>query len=166
MEQPRRKDLRLQGYDYSAHGAYFITICTQGKRSLFGPVGADSISARMLRWAFDKTLAQYPNVSCPDFVIMPNHFHCVLMLDRTGAGADMESAPTISDIIQTFKRISTIEYIYMVKAGVVPSFEKRVWQRSYYDHIIRDEHDYLRIAKYIMENPAKWMEDRYYVPEE
>ena len=165
MEQPRRKNLRLQGYDYSQHGAYFITICTQGKRSLFGPVGADSISARMLRWVLEKTLDQYTNVSCPDFVIMPNHVHCVLVLDRTGAGADMESAPTISDIIQTFKRMSTIEYIRLVKAGDVPAFDKRVWQRSFYDHVIRDEPDYLRIAEYISENPAKWMEDEYYVPE-
>ena len=77
----------------------------------------------------------------------------------------MESAPTISAIIQTFKRISTIEYIRMVKTGIVPPFEKRVWQRSFYDHVIRDEDDYLRIAEYVLENPAKWMEDRYYVPE-
>ena len=77
----------------------------------------------------------------------------------------MESAPTISAIIQTFKRISTIEYIRMVKTGIVPPFEKRVWPRSFYDHVIRDEDDYLRIAEYILENPVKWMEDRYYVPE-
>ena len=165
MDAPKRKSLRLRGYDYSQHGAYFITICTQDKRSLFGPVGADSISARMLCWAFKKTLVQYPNVSCSDYVIMPNHFHCILVLNRTEVGADMESAPTISAIIQTFKRISTIEYIRMVKTGIVPPFEKRVWQRSFYDHVIRDEDDYLRIAEYISENPAKWMEDRYYVPE-
>ena len=65
------------------------------------------------------------------------------------------SAPTsISSRIKTFKTLVTKE------------LGQNIWQRSYYDHVIRDEHDYLRIAKYIMENPAKWMEDRYYVPEE
>jgi len=72
------------------------------------------------------------------------------------------SAPTITEIIQTFKRRTTIQYISLVKQGLAPPFDKRVWQRSYYDHIIRDEQDYLRIWQYIAENPSKWREDRYF----
>ncbi len=74
----------------------------------------------------------------------------------------METAPTISDIIQSFKRYSTLEYIKMVKKGDVPPFEKQIWQRGFYDRIIRDRCDYDEISKYIYENPLKWEEDELY----
>lgn len=70
---------------------------------------------------------------------------------------------TVSEVVQTLKRWSTVAYIKLVKEGVLPPFERQIWQRSFYDHVIRDEDDYLRTAKYIQENPAKWTEDRYYV---
>ena len=82
--------------------------------------------------------------------------------------AEMDSAPTGTDvslpkIVQTFKRYTTIEYIKMVKQNILPSFEKRIWQRNYYEHIIRDEKSYRNIAEYIINNPLKWKEDDYYV---
>ena len=89
---------------------------------------------------------------------MPNHFHAIIEISR----ADMESAPTISDIVQSFKRYSTLEYIKMVKEGVVPPFEKQIWQRGFYDHVIRDGRDYEEISKYIYENPLKWELDELY----
>ena len=78
--------------------------------------------------------------------------------------ADMESAPTESlcTMVQVFKRRSTIEYIKMVKLGLLPPFDKHIWQRSYYDHIIRNERDYLEIWQYIDENPLKWELDCFY----
>ena len=92
---------------------------------------------------------------------MPNHFHAIIEISR----ADMESAPTISEIVQSFKRYSTLEYIKMVKKGDVPPFEKQVWQRGFYDHIIRDKRDYEEISKYIYENPLKWEFDELYCEE-
>ncbi|MCD6245652.1 transposase [candidate division WOR-3 bacterium] len=82
--------------------------------------------------------------------------------------AEMDSAPTGTDvslpkIVQTFKRYTTIEYIKMVKQNILPPFEKRIWQRNYYEHIIRDEKSYRNIAEYIINNPLKWKEDDYYV---
>ena len=110
-----RKSPRLSGYDYSLNGAYFITICTQDRTNLFGDiaVGADSISARMklnlagkmIENTFNDTLNLYHNVTSDIFVIMPNHFHCILSISR----ADIESAPTIGDIVQSFKRNTTIQ---------------------------------------------------------
>ena len=94
---PKRKSHHLQGYDYSQNGAYFITICTHQRRMLFGPnrapVGADSISARMAARVFREIIGQYPAVHCRYFVVMPNHFHALVEIER--ARADMESAPTI-----------------------------------------------------------------------
>jgi len=118
QEGPKRKLLRVQGFDYSSAGAYFITICTKDRKNLFAPVGADSISARM-----------------------------------------------ISQIVQSFKRYSTLEYIKLVKDGVLPPFDKQIWQRSFYDHIIRNREDYDEIYKYIYENPIRWQADRFYATE-
>ena len=128
---------------------------------LFAPVGADSISARMVERTFLETIQQYNGVDSPIYVVMPNHFHAIITISR----ADMESAPTISQIIQSFKRYSTIEYAKMVKEGIVPPFEKQIWQRSFHDHVIRDRRDYEKIAQYIHENPIKWQYDCFYTQE-
>jgi len=79
--------------------------------------------------------------------------------------AEIDSAPTpaIPEIVQLFKRHTTIEYIKMVKRNIVPLFEKQIWQRNYYEHIIRNEKSYYQIAEYIRNNPLKWQEDKYYV---
>lgn len=156
---PKRKPNRLKRFDYSTNGAYFVTICTKNKQCIFGSVGADSISARMIDSIFIKTINEYPNVYSPKYVIMPNHFHAIIVIDR----ADMESAPTVSEVIQSFKRQTTIEYIKLVKTGVLPPFDKAIWQRSFYDHIIRNENDYNEIWQYIDHNPQQWKEDKFYI---
>ena len=161
MELPKRKSPRLTGYDYSTNGAYFITICTKDKKPIFGYVGADSISARTIRRTFIETIQKYPQIASPIFTVMPNHFHAIITIER----ADMESAPTISEVIQSFKRYSTIECIKLVKKGKISKFDKQIWQRSFYDHVIRDEKGYIKIWNYIEGNPSKWEEDCFYVKE-
>ena len=158
MDLPKRKRNRLKGYDYSNDGAYFVTICVQNKKCLFGTVGADSISARMVDKTFNEIIDKYPNVYCPKYVIMPNHFHALIHIER----ADMESAPTVSRIVQEFKRYTTIEYINLVKQGILPPFEKRLWQRSFHDHIVRNKNDYEMIWHYIDANPTNWEKDCFY----
>ena len=160
-ELPQRKRLRLQNFDYSSSGAYFITICTKDRKMLFAPVGADSISARMVERAFLETIQRYDGVDSPIYVVMPNHFHAIITISR----ADMESAPTVSEIVQAFKRYSTVEYVKMVKDGILPPFDKQIWQRSFYDHVIRNRDDYNEIYKYIYENPMKWQFDQLYTEE-
>ena len=83
---PERKKLRLKEFDYSSNGAYFITVCTKNKKTLFGPVGADSISARMIERIFIETIERYENVESPIYVVMPNHFHAIIEISR----ADMD----------------------------------------------------------------------------
>ena len=161
---PKRKSHHLQGYDYSQNGAYFITICTHQRRMLFGPnrapVGADSISARMAARVFREIIGQYPTVQCRYFVVMPNHFHALVEIQRPRA--DMESAPTVISIVQAFKRYSTIEYIRLVKGGQAVPFDKRLWQRSFHDHVVRNETDFRMIAEYIQSNPQLWHKDCFY----
>ena len=157
-ELPKRKPLRLRNYEYNTPGAYFITVCTKEKKLLFGPVGADSISARIVKRTFEEVIKEYSCVECPIFTVMPNHFHALIVIAR----ADMQSAPTISEIVQSFKRYSTIEYVKLVKSGVLPPFDKQIWQRSFYDHVIRNQKEYDEIYRYIEENPIKWELDKLY----
>ena len=112
----------------------------------------------MVEKTFLETIAQYPNVDAPIFVVMPNHFHAILTIRR----ADMESAPTVSEVVQSFKRYSTVAYAKLVSKGVLPPFEKQIWQRSFHDHIIRNRDDYEKIEKYIYDNPMRWQYDCFY----
>ena len=88
-------------------------------------------------------------------------FDPIVGADSISAREDSISAPTVSEIVQAFKRYSTIEYIKMVKKGIVPPFEKQIWQRSFYDHIIRNHDDYNEVFRYIRENPMRWKADRF-----
>ena len=76
----------------------------------------------------------------------------------------MECSPTVSEIVQSFKRYTTVEYIKMVKAGILPVFDRQLWQRSFYDHIIRNRKDYDEIYTYIKENPTRWNTDKLFTP--
>lgn len=147
---PVRKNLRLENYDYSQNGAYFITICTQNRRPCFGvrnqsSVGADSISARIIKTTFEETISSFIGTSCPIYTVMPDHFHAIIVFSR----ADIESAPTLSDMVQSFKRYSTVEYTKAVKSGLLPPYDKKLWQRGYYEHVIRNDTDYAECMKYI-----------------
>jgi REP element-mobilizing transposase RayT len=108
-------------------------------------------AGKMIETIYNETINSYKNVTSDICVIMPNHLHCILFISR----ADIESAPTIGDIMQSFKRNTTIKYINGVKSGIYPPFNKRIWQRDYFEHIIRDKNDYEQRWQYIDENPAK-----------
>lgn len=122
----------------------------------------------MISDIFEKTISEYKDVNCPIYVVTPNHFHAIITIEKDYClkgfeRADIESAPTISEVVQSFKRHSTIEYIKLVKQGLAQPFEKKVWQRSYYDHIIRNKNDFQMIWKYIDENPLNWENDCFYI---
>lgn len=155
MDYPKRKSLRLKDYDYSRNGAYFVTICSYDRHCIFGdPVGTAtgrpllSENGRITQAAIKNIDAIYPAVRVDKFVIMPNHVHLIIVL--SGDGGRPMAAPTISRVINQFKG-------YVSKQMGFP-----IWQRSYYEHIIRNEQDYLSVWEYIDANPAKWAEDEYY----
>ena len=176
---PQRKQLRLKEYDYSQEGYYFITICTQNRKHILSkiidvskqntkPVGADSISAqnvkltcvgKLIEKIYLNLEKEFPNIKLHDYIIMPNHLHGIIEIYKR---AEIDSAPTINKIIQTFKRHTTIEYIKGVKQGIYKPFDKRILQRNYYEHIIRNEKEYLLIKQYIQNNPLNWEKDKYY----
>ena len=129
------------------------------------PVGAESISAPNNTNSISNQSARN-NVN---YISVPMDENVVG--NGMNVGANMEFAPTgsmgivsLPKIVQTFKRYTTIKYIKMVKQNLLSPFKKRVWQRNYYEHIIRDERSYLRIVEYIINNPLKWENDKYYIP--
>ncbi|MBQ8605329.1 MAG: transposase [Clostridia bacterium] len=165
MELPERKNVRLQDYDYSSGGAYFITLCTQNKKCLFeienNIVGNDLrvvpyLQNRIIHKWIKQTENKFDNIKIDKYVIMPNHLHLIVVITERHAGRSLPS------IMQFFKTMTTNEYISNVKNGNLPPFDKKLWQKTYYDHIIRDQNDYLQIWQYIDTNPAKWQEDKYY----
>ncbi len=151
-----RKQLRLAQHDYSAPGYYFVTICTRDKRHLFGTVvGADvligpQVIHTTLGKTVEKTIARMETVE--KYVVMPNHVHIIFRITEPTDGPMGTSAPT-----STIPRL--VRYL---KHCVTEEHGANIWQRSYYDHIIRNEEDHRRIWEYIESNPAKWQEDRYY----
>lgn len=153
MERPERKRLRLQSYDYAANGWYFITICTKEKRHLFGKVvgnGLDRSDAGTI--AEEHLLAipmHFPNVQIQKYVIMPNHVHAIIAMEPASTGRSRPS-PTLSMVVGLYK------------SGVSRAVGYPVWQKSFYDHVIRNEADYRMICQYIENNPLKWELDELY----
>ena len=159
MALPERKVIRLPDYDYSTNGAYFITICTHGRAKLFGDVGVNSLPKQLIIKCFEDTISSFEDVSCPKFVVMPNHLHAIIMIEHFG----QEGQTSLGKIVREFKSRSTVAYVNLVKDGKLPPFDKKIWQRSYYDHVIRNEQDYLEIWQYIDDNPRKWVLDELFI---
>ena len=156
--QTRRHSIRLKGYVYAQDGAYFITIVTRNRACLFGDI-EDSVpqinnADSMIQSVWVDMATHYPGVETDTFVVMPNHIHGIIFLVGAGpracpndAGQPQGVAPTMSlpDLIHRFKTLTTKRYVDGVKqAGWMP-FRGRLWQRNYYEHIIRDEESLLRI---------------------
>ncbi len=154
----QRKDIRLKNYNYSQAGYYFVTICTKNRQNLLWNTNVcvcndSELYLSPLGFIVDVEINKiahiYLNVKIDKYVIMPNHIHIIVVLhDESGRS---QTVPTISRIIKQFKGSIT------KKAGF------SVWQKSYYDHIIRNESEYLKICEYIEFNPLKWNEDKYYI---
>ena len=178
-----RKSIRLKDYDYSKVGLYFITICIQNRLCLFGNVDNGNMvlndaGQMVLKW-YNELENKYPDKKCHEMVIMPNHFHCIIenipMNDNHSdahVGTSLRGRPeygienkkynaTICDAIGWFKTMTTNEYIRGVKQYNWKRFDNRLWQLKFWDHIIRNDSDYNRIANYIIDNPVKWNNDKF-----
>lgn len=150
---PKRKQIRLKYYDYSQNGYYFVTICTCERQPLFGEIVGATLCGRpnhpnkMIEMWLLKLENKFCDVKICEYVIMPDHIHFIVA--KTG---DHTGSP-LRDIVGWFKTMTTNEYIKNVKEGKYMPFHKKIWQRGYYEHIIRNETDYLQIMEYILNNP-------------
>jgi putative transposase len=156
----RRRSIRLKRYDYSQENAYFVTICVKDRECLFGDITNSVLvfndSGKMIEKEWEQLRERFPDIELYEYIVMPNHFHGIIMI--TGR-ADTRPAPTIGDILSSFKSITTHQYIKGVKEKSWVPFNGKLWQRNYYEHVIRDEKDLLRIREYIITNPLNWSLD-------
>ncbi len=173
-----RQSIRLKNYDYSQSGAYFVTICTQNRLCHFGCIenGIPELNdaGKIIQKIWIELPEYYPGVDIDIFVIMPNHIHGIIVLGGVGAGpraspedntqpdSQMERAMTLPDVVHRFKSLTTTQYRHGVKMWNWPSFPGKLWQRNYYEHIIRSDSDLNRIRDYIQNNPKNWITDRLY----
>ena len=162
---PQRKSIRLKNCDYSENGFYYVTVCTQNRECLFGDIidrkmvlnGAGKIIQNI--W---ELLPGHYSVKLDAFQIMPNHVHFIIRMDGDGDGdrATTRVARTLGDVVGGFKSITSVEYIKNVKKSGWKPFDRRLWQRNYYEHIVRTENDLDRIRQYIKINPIRWSRDK------
>jgi putative transposase len=175
---PERKRLRLPTFDYSSQGGYYVTICTHGRLPILANI-ADGQSVltdegRIVSESWSKLPSKYPIVIIDEFVIMPNHIHGILFLqpsDELTCRGGLRSSATrpladmsvpcnpaivsLSEVIRYFKT-TTAKQINILR----DTRGQPVWQRNYYEHIIRNEGDLQNIRRYIDDNPAQWAYDQ------
>ena len=191
-----RRTIRLKDYDYSSQGPYFVTICVQERECLFGEIADCEMrltdAGRMVESSWRELFNKYPLIDIDSFVVMPNHFHGIVLLNdgrgescirplsagdqRRGESCirpvnqgDHKDRPysgtrehSLGRILQAFKSMTTVEYIRGVQQSNWRPFPGRLWQRNYYERIIRNEAELDAARKYITENPTKWEEDNEY----
>ena len=180
MEKHHRRSIRLREYDYSHAGVYFVTICVKNRECLFGEIIDGVIHSNeacdMIVAEWSDLLNRFSNIDLDEFVVMPNHLHGLLVLFGRGESCirpdknitieegDHKDRPygtlseSIGRVIQAFKSITTHRYIEGVTAGW-PPFPGKLWQRNYYERIVRNEKELDKIREYIVNNPGKWAED-------
>jgi len=149
VNYPKRKRLRLEGFDYAGAEAYFVTICTRDHRCLFGEVVGgemrrNSAGECVLRF-WEEIPQHFPNVRTDAIMVMPNHLHGILVFDEPRAG----HARPLQVVLGGFK------------AAVSKQLATAVWQRGYHEHIIRNDRDWLACVAYIDANPAQWATSPY-----
>lgn len=176
---PNRRSIRLKGYDYSLAGAYFITICTHNRQYLFGEIENGEMKLNeMGQIAHDQWLQipdRFPNIELGPFSFLPNHLHAILNILEPTVGAGLAPArasgqpqglslqtqiPALGDVIGAYKSLVVHECLKIYKSQ--NKFLGKLWQRSYYEHIIRDQKSFETIAAYIRANPAQWEQDQLY----
>ena len=168
MNNPQRKSLRLKHYDYTQNGFYFITICIQNKTCLLGEIIDKNMilneAANMIHTIWHEIPQYYKGFKVHEFVIMPNHIHGIIeIVSRRELEGGHRGPPlqdlSIADVIQRFKTLTTNRYIHGVKHHEWKRFDKQLWQRSYYEHVIRNEKKLEEIQTYIINNPINWDKD-------
>ena len=164
---PVRRSIRLRGHDYREAGAYFVTVCTLRRACLFGEIVDDHLQlspiGEIVAAAWTSTPGHFPGIDLDAVVVMPNHVHgIILIVDSVGAkhASPLHIPPrgtspgSLAAIIQSFKSAATLA---VNRSRGRPGFT--LWQRGYYEHVIRDDEELNRLRRYIEENPMRWALD-------
>jgi len=184
-ERHHRRSIRLRHYDYSQPGLYYVTIVVQQRQCLFGAI----VGARMAANEAGKTVGdmwqrlpeRFPSVELDQFIIMPNHLHGIIRITDRVVGATLvvapgqqngrataqgghqagghKARPYLGDIVGAFKSLTTCAYVEGIKQRGWLPFHAGLWQRNYYEHVVRNEDELAHIRDYIRGNPLNWALD-------
>jgi putative transposase len=169
-----RRSIRLQGYDYSQKGMYYITICTTHRVCLFGHVKERKMwlneAGQMVHTVWNDMSMHYLEIEIDAFVVMPNHVHAIIILVGGAASCNQSGQPqgvapttttlSLADVVHRYKTLTTKLYTDGVKKNGWLPFAGKLWQRNYYENIIRNEESLNLIREYINNNPMQWRLDR------
>lgn len=170
-----RCSIRLKNYDYSQAGAYFVTVCAQNRECVFGKIDDGVMqlndAGRMIETWWYELSHKFPMIDMDVYTVMPNHFHGIIAIVGTAPrghpnpdrslheGQPHRVAPTLGNIVNWFKTMTTNDYIQGVRHHQWRPFPGKLWQRNYYEHIIRNEDDLDKIREYIIYNHIRWDDD-------
>lgn len=179
-QKHHRRSIRLQGYDYSWPGAYFVTICTRGRECVLD----DPVVTGILTDVWHALPGWFPTIALDEFVVMPNHVHFIVWIDppddvgatlavapnRIAPNAEIapwtipepkktNANPTLGDMVGAFKSLVFAVYLDWIETND-PMRRAKFWQRNYYEHVIRNERELRAIRRYIRQNPDNWALDR------
>ena len=185
-----RRSIRLKGYDYSQEGLYFITICCQDRAHLFGEIAIGEMSlnkyGEIAQKEWQNTSVIRDNVVLHEFVVMPNHFHSIIEIKfqkgNNQIGKFQSPSQTVGAIIRGYKIAAIkkikdnilspdeningskgeLQFAPTAPTEKIKELDFKIWQRNYYEHIIRNDQSYERISDYIRDNPKRWKEDKFY----
>ena len=168
----------MPSFDYTQASAYFVTIVAQRRASFFGTVSGEEMrlneAGRIAYRTWESLPLRFSAIDIDLFVIMPNHLHGIVVIRQEPVGAPLVGArrsvpggsrvttrvaPTLGDVIGAYKSLTTVEYIRGARSMNWPRFHKRLWQRNYFEHVVRDSESLERIRQYILDNPAQWSLD-------
>ena len=154
---PERRPTRLRDWDCTSPSTCFVTICVERRLPRFGQVINGVMHAspagETIALAWVTNVDRYIEVSLDTFIVMPDHLHGIVVISRPGGAG-------LIRVVQSFKSITDRAYMHCGENGIFPPIEGRLWQRSFHDHIIRDDADLARIRRYIDGNPARWEANR------
>jgi len=158
MDYPQRKSPRLQDYDYTQSGAYFVTICGFQREHFFGDIRDDRVYlsdiGQIAIDCLNSISSHFPNTIIDSSVVMPNHVHMIIIMDKPKTA---EASAALGQIVGTYK--AAVSRLVNKRLGLLAP---RLWQDRYHDHIVRDENDLNRLRAYIEQNPSRWQADTFY----
>ena len=157
MELPKRKLPRLSGYNYATENYYFITICTHQKKCLFGDGYRLNPFGLIAQRELENIPQHFSGIRVDKFVIMPNHIHAVVIIGCDPEAERSRPFPTLSTVVGLYKS-GVSKLIHQIQPDVP------VWQKSFYNRVLRRHDHYTAVWQYIDENPRKWHEDEFYSP--
>ena len=147
---------RLGGYDYAQEGYYFVTVCVKERVEWFGNIEDGKMIlneyGKIVKQQWGWLVQHYPYLASDEYVIMPNHVHGIVVIERNGHDRSLRKIKSLSELIGAFKTTSS----KIIHQAGCSDFQ---WQKSFYDHIIRNEQSLTQIREYIRHNPLKWAED-------